>query len=466
MFKKLLCAALITLTVANAQANNVMVSNVSISGQNTTTHFSLINLDVNWDNSWRTSTNESNYDGCWMFFKFRKANSSLWQHATINYGTNGNAGSSGHTQPSGSTLKTAADGKGVWIYRNGDGTGNVNFPGAALRWNYGVDGVLDNDSVEIRAYAVEMVYVPQGTYALGTGGAETGYFRAGGQTNPFMVSTESAITIGNATGNLFYTTGGTNGDGLGPVPAAFPKGYNAFWVMKYEASEQQYVDFLNALDANQATARNLGFPGAANNYTANFPERASGGYGSEDALAFMDWAAMRPFTELEYEKACRGANIVPIPNEYAWGNTTISSTSTVYNTGTPQETPVQGNCNYGFALNRTLRVGAYANDTTDTRTETGATYYGAMEMSGNAWEFAVTVGNTSGRAFTGLHGDGNLDNLGTSNVAAWTTTMIGFRGGAFQSPVATLRVSERASSTSASTTRNGQYGLRAARTAE
>ena len=45
-----------------------------------------------------------------------------------------------------------------------------------------------------------------------------------------------------------------------------------------------------------------------------------------DLCAYADWAALRPMTELEYEKACRGPNN-PVLGEYAWGNTSISLTA-------------------------------------------------------------------------------------------------------------------------------------------
>ena len=148
-----------------ANANNIQLANILLNGQNTTSQYSLINFDVTWDNSWRTVTNEANYDGAWVFAKFRKKTSNTWQHATIAI--------TGMTMPAGSFIKTAADGKGVWIYRGSTGTdftGNVNYTGAKLQWNYGVDGVLNTDSVEIRLFALEMVYVPSGAFSLGSAG--------------------------------------------------------------------------------------------------------------------------------------------------------------------------------------------------------------------------------------------------------------------------------------------------------
>lgn len=470
MKKSLLITALMLLAIVAVYANNIQVSGVSVSGQNVAAHFSMVNFSVTWDNSWRTSTNESNYDGAWIFIKFRKANSSLWQHATLNYVVPGSAAASGHTQPTGSTLQQMADGKGIMIYRSANGAGTNTFNGASVRWNYGADNVQDNDSVEVRVYAVEMVYVTQGQFYLGTGGIETGGFKIGATTNPYLVTSENAITMGNTTNNLGYTVTGSTGDGTGSLAASWPKGFNAFWMMKYEASEQQYVDFLNALDAAKANTRNTGFTGGANNYTSTAPERALTGVNEIDHLAFLDWAALRPFTELEYEKSCRGFNITPVANEYAWGNTTILQTSAVNNPGTASETPSNGNANYyppGPYMGRALRNGAYANDTTTTRTQTGGSYYGAMELSGNCVEFAMSAGNVSGRSFTGLHGDGNLSATGTANVTNWDPAGVGLRGGSYSEPAVTLRVSERSNAAyNNGSGRSALYGIRGARTAE
>jgi hypothetical protein len=126
-----------------ANANNIQVANVFLGAQVTAgaqaTHHTSINFDVQWDNSWRTSNNESNYDGCWLFAKYRKLGTSLWKHASLNYVSPGTAVACGHTEASGSTIKQSADGKGVWLYRDADGIGNVAFAGNTLRWNYGAD---------------------------------------------------------------------------------------------------------------------------------------------------------------------------------------------------------------------------------------------------------------------------------------------------------------------------------------
>ncbi|MCW3107876.1 MAG: hypothetical protein JWQ09_2382, partial [Segetibacter sp.] len=426
---------------------------------------------------WRTSSNESNYDGAWVFVKFRKKSSNLWQHGTLNYTSPGSAAASGHTEPAGSTIKTPADGKGVWIYRAANGTGTVNYTGAGLKWNYGVDGVLDNDSVEVRVFAVEMVYITTGSYYLGTGASETNCFKDGNTTNPFLVISEGVLNVANTAGSLNYNADNANsGDKTGPIPAAFPKGFNAFWIMKYECSQQQYADFLNNIDLARASARGTeNFNGTHPNLIAPNPERAYANSSFADDAAFADWSATRPFTELEYEKACRGYNQMPTPNEYPWGNTTINQNVTVTNAGASNES-ASGNSNFYVAgspyyLGRPVRCGAFANDTSD-RVKSGATYYGVMEMGGNAWEIIIQVGNPAGRAFTNKNGDGKLDANGHADVTSWPNSDAnngwGFRGGGYNNDVTFLRTSDRTSAVVAGTAYESRnvYTVRVARTAE
>ena len=138
--KTFFLASLMILFTGFSYANDIQLANTGLSNQNTISHTVEVKFDVNWKNSWRTSTNESNYDGAWIFVKFRKVNTSLWQHCSFNIG--------GFTSPAGSTVKVSADLKGFWIYSSANQIGDVNYTGGKVVWNYGSNGVLDADSVE------------------------------------------------------------------------------------------------------------------------------------------------------------------------------------------------------------------------------------------------------------------------------------------------------------------------------
>ena len=453
-----------SMTWASVLANNIQLSGVGLSGQNTVSDFSLIGFSVNWENSWRVANNENNWDAAWIFAKFRKKGASQWQHATLN--------TSGHTAATGATISTPADGKGVFIYRSAAGIGSVDFTGNNLRWNYGVDGVLDSDSVEVNVFACEMVYVTSGAFYLGSNGDETGHFRRGDKDTTYLLSSENPITVGPAASNLTFTGSTFTGTPAGPIPAAYPKGFNAFYCMKYECSEQQYVDFLLNLDATRSNNRNMAagiVNGTYPNFTAAAPERALGAASFQDMAAYSDWAGLRPMTELEYEKASRGFNIAPQINENAWGNTTVITSTGVVNPGLDNETVTTGNVNHGNAIGRPLRTGIFAN-TLSNRVSSGGTYYGIMEMSGNVMEPVITVGNAAGRTFTGQHGDGNLDVDGlTDNTQLTAGSTWGYRGGSYSDGVAILKLSDRflanRGASIGNNSRAANYGIRCVRTA-
>lgn len=463
MKKMILCFVSIVCLANLSKANDVVVTSVSLINPSTagplSTHFSNVQFSINWKNSWRTSTNESNYDGCWIFVKYRKQSTSVWLHATIN--------ATGQAAPAGSTIQPTADGKGVFMYRSADGIGDVNFTNAAIRWNYGADGVLDNENVEVKVYAVEMVYVPQSPFNLGNASAETGKFRDGAVNTWFPISSEASITSGPLAGNLTATSNFSTG----VIPAAFPKGFQAFWTMKYEFSRQQYTDFLNTLDQTSANLRNnVSAGGSVPNLTVTQPEVAASSFSPVNMLAWLDWAAMRPLTEFEFEKACRGGNNTPSPLEYAWGNTTLLLVNGALNQGASNETWSGGNASYAPSLaGPIIRCGALATAVSN-RTQSGATFYGIMEMSGNVQELVIYAGNTDGRLFTGAHGDGILNATAQANTVGWpsTTNPTGMfaRGGGFNTAANFLQMSDRTNGPTDYNSATASFGGRGARTGE
>lgn len=454
--KKLSFYLIICCSMPAVFANNISVTNVSLSGQNKSTHTVIINFDVAWENSWRTSTNESNYDGAWVFIKFRKNGTSDWRHCHIN--------PSGFiANPSATMLVPPADSMGAFIYHATDFIGNVNYTGNHLVWNYAADGVADNNTVEINVFAVEMVYVPTGDYYLGSGGTETNCFRKGNTTvpgEPYQVTNAGVISIGN-TGNDLNFTGAVVGT---VIPGTFPNAYNAFWIMKYECSQQQYADFLNHIELAQATAlKTSGTNIFGNSIWPGFQpavaDRAYNYTSISENNALADWAGLRPLSEMEFEKACRGINIAPVANEYAWGNTNIIQLTTVINGDQPDESvglpsnanAVYCNSNGACPITRPVRVGLFARPASSgvsTRERSGATYYGVMNMSDNLYEFTINCGSNQGQSVNAaVHGNGYLQASGFTDISSWQpSAAFGVRGGRFSGDAGSLgelRVSER-----------------------
>ncbi len=495
MKKKLRVLLWVALTLmlyaGKVAANNITVSNISLTSPNTTDDYVMVQFDISWENSWRFSGGPANWDAAWVFVKYRVGTGD-WQQAWLN-----NTGHTGTAATINAGLRTPGTafnaatnpGIGAFIYRSADGTGTFSITGAQLRWNYGANSVADNATVDVKVFAVEMVYVPEGSFYVGSGGTESGSFTNGswvsGATIPLLIASEGALGIDNAAGKLWGTTntiGNVAGDAEATLAAAFPKGYAGFYCQKYEITQQQYVDFLNTLTVTQAANRysnsstgdRYGITAAGGVYSTTNPFVACNYLSWMDGAAYSDWAGLRPMTELEYEKACRGT-VLPVANEYAWGNTTATAANDITNPGASNETTNTPGANSVFGAQTNvlgpMRVGVFAKSAT-TRSQSGTSYYGIMELSGNLWEKSVTVGNATGRAFTGVHGDGVLSTSGYANETAWPGltsgevtggTGTGMRGCAWNFPASNMRVSDRNLAAMVDNSRTSLRGFRAVR---
>lgn len=437
-------------------ANNLKVTNASLTGQDAANDFTKVQFSISWDNSWRTSGGAANWDAAWVFVKYR-ANQGDWHHATLS------TSAGDHTAPAGSTVAPAGDGKGVFIHRSADGSGTFSLSNIQLRWNYGTDGVQDNDQIEVKVFAIEMVYVPQGSFYAGGSGTEIGSFVDGAWRTdsvngiPLLITSQAALTIDSVPGALWGkeadTTQITTIGPVGSTNANFPTGYNAFYCMKYEFTQRQFVEYFNTLTAAQKVDNDItrlspiwwskaadtllnGNNVSIVNGVASLPgglyaDVPCGFMAWYERAAWLDWAALRPMTELEYEKARRGPNY-PQANDALGGIAPSQVPLGVYtflNEGLPNER-IDGNYsavynvanfnNVGGHSNRPLRVGIFAADARNTGPLTAnASYYGILDLVGNMVEDVVTVAKANGRKFTGNHGDGELTATGKCDEAGW-----------------------------------------------
>lgn len=408
---------------------------------------------VSWDNSWHTASAPHNWDGVYLFVKYRNcASTNAWSHAQLSMSA------SAHSVQAPLMIDPykLSDGKGLIVRRSLPGSGSVSSDTVKLKL---ITPALGS-SYDFQVFAIEMVMVPRGAFYVGDG-LSSYTLTDGASNNPFYISSDGAITRSTTAGCIYCNSASTTLPGS--IGATFPVGYDSMYVMKYELSQSQYVSFLNTLSSDQATNRTLlvnasrvNVSGTWPNYTTTFPHRAMAYLSWQDLSAYLDWAALRPMTELEFEKICRGPNY-PVTGEYAWGTNTINDCNTVSNDGMATEKntslPAAGtgiaNFNSDYIVGP-MRSGFAAGPATD-RLQSGASYYGVMEMSGNVAELCINIYDASGRSFTPTNGDGYLTGSptpGYADASTWPSTVTGtagttFRGGSSTETYGYLRVSDR-----------------------
>jgi formylglycine-generating enzyme required for sulfatase activity len=497
----LIVIALELLVVHEGSCSNIKVTNPQLgtlsSGSTTVT------FDVTWTNSWRHTGGgapaPNNWDAAWVFVKFRK-NGGDWAHASLN-NTGHSSGSGtaatiavGYPDTSSSFNIATNPGVGVFLYRSGDGSGTFATTGTSLSWNYSQDGVITSDSVEIRVFAIEMVYTPAGSFFAGDNATSIYSFKQGSSDNdPWYIGSEGAITTANAagTGTGVAETAAEYYDGgsVYTIPSAFPKGYQAHYMMKGEISQGQWVEFFNTLTSTQKSTRDITADKSDNlNYRNNvswvsglatLPDRGGGAryegvamnYLSwADLTAYLDWSGLRPMSELEFERAGRGPYRA-VSGEYAWGSTSMTRATSISNSGLLSERAQSGANMAGnhASVQGPLRVGSFASGGVATRIAAGAGYYGAMDLSGNVSERPVTVGNSTGRSYEGrYHGNGVLDSSGEPDVTTWPGTEAtgsGIRGGHWNNSDTSARLSDRSSAGFVASIRWSDLGGRGVRVA-
>ena len=346
-----------------------------------------VSFDLSWQGSWR---HEGNHDAVWVFFKAKPEGAAEWQ--PVRLAADKVLNPTGYGQAGGTPLDfIVPDGHdgfvGMFVRRAGFGQGDVKAANVTALWDLAANpGVKKDAKADIRAFAIEMVYVPEAPFYLGLNGEDAGafyrYAEGAGDKQPYRVTGPGAIPTGRQEGRLW--AGGKDGqpeDG-GEIPAAFPNGYAAFYCMKRVMKGVEYAGFLNTLSSQMAEARypelragprpaggrpNRTFSRSDGSYVKRAGEPPNVTYEGNrhfisnlswaDAATWSAWAGLRPMTELEYEKASRG--------------------------------PLEPGCETGFGLQYN-------------------SYWGMYEFNGwkTGYEHPVTVGNAKGRSFKGTHGRG------------------------------------------------------------
>ena len=425
---------LLLTTLTNLSASDLKISNIEFQLDKDTTITPRVKMNIEWNNAWH---NNRNKDGVWIFIKFNTT-SGWYRHAKI--------AKDGHQiidNPKNikGHFETGDNQAGLFLALDQNHRGKVNWT---------IEVLLDRKSIEqvnfwqsqCKVYGIEMVYIPQGEFVLGDPGEAAmehyAFYQSKGDGEKgglYKIASESqAIKVGPEAGSLYYQvkTQAYQGDQKGTIPAAFPKGFQAFYCMKYELTQGQYVDFLNSISNDQTYHRanfngrdyyknrgSIYFDRQSEKYVAESPNRPCNYITWDDAMAYADWAGLRPMTEFEFTKASRGPE-EPIAGEYPWG------------------TASKAKLQRGVDLNDELVMFNEMDEselTNQNREVFGASYYWVMDLAGSLWEKVVTIGDEKGRAFTGNHGDGRVNGMGFANEDGWPKGFdeggYGYRGGGY-----------------------------------
>ncbi len=419
----------------NSYGNGISVSNVNYSS---TTN--LLSFTITWENSWLFSGNPLLHDAAWIFIKYAPNGGDTWQHAEII----DSVSLAGYSQ------YISYDDLGIMIWKNS--TGSETFGPVTLSLNL---GPLDGSYQDFKVFATETVFIDQGDFYAGDITSAGRFYQDGNTSTPWLVDSEDAIVRGSGTGEF-----GQEGVMSGPnINANFPKGHDSFFCMKYKITARQYTDFLNCLTRTQQNTRtqaDLSGIVASNKYVmtntatvqdrnpiacdtdigtgpiefyldmdpSNPPNSSNDGgdvvlnhLSVTDIIAYLDWSGMRPMTELEYEKICRG-NVSAVAGEYAWGTDTWNPSGSITNSGTINESTSNVGILTSLYSTEPLRAG-YSATATSGRTESSSAFYGVMDMH-NLGEIIYGVGSANFSRFS--YGDGNLSAQGNAVVTGWTVS--------------------------------------------
>ncbi|MEM8601552.1 MAG: SUMF1/EgtB/PvdO family nonheme iron enzyme [Bacteroidota bacterium] len=381
-----LCLAtllLVGLSIASGvHAQSVQIENVLVhlADRDTAAQTVPVTFEVAWSDSWRDS---ESWDAVWLFAKFERE-PGVW--GDLRFAAEATAEGNVPATATPSVLP-AGHANGLVLHRAADGRGDVQLTAQAT-WTYGASYFdLPEDGVPVRLLGVELVHVPGGPFEVGEAVVDSlrqpNAFRSA-DGGSYRVASEDEIAVGTGTMALYYDVPDgeayVGGDQAGPIPAAFPKGTEAFYAMKFPITQGQYAAFLTLLPSRARAARDItAYPSYADQggtiscvgdeCAANLPDRAANFLSWADGIGWTSWAGLRPMTELEYEKAAAGT----------------PADSARYADGALPE-----------------RVGA-----SERRSR-----WGAIDLRGGLWERVVSVGTPEGRAFRGTPGQGYVDDLG------------------------------------------------------
>ncbi len=413
--------------INNASVSSVVLSSPTAAGtMNVTFHIRSNNV-IN-----AVTPNGGAYNTAdWVIVKFSTSAGAdwSWEHAKLTSG--------GSLEGGGATLTLASDNMGAFL--NHTASASLWSSTVTLIWDYKASGALVKDSAIVKVFTIPMVKIPQGSFVYNAGGSIYSAFNNYGGPDQVTVGSVNDIPNNAAPG--------------------WPNGFSSFYIMRYPITQGLYTNFLNTIPDAQAEIQDpettangqtiVRYPGNAYGakYAAGEPARVMNYLSNWDLWRFLSWAALRPITEMEYQKAAR--DLFPDARTYPWGDDDPADDATTGTYAPPNEggTHKKHYANFRNVSggNKVLNAGRYmSGDIYRTLAQTGAAPYGLADMSGQAYNqglncsFLQVPDNGNG-----THYISTLNWPTTAAPPATDSTYISILGGGYSSDRVFLEISLR-----------------------
>jgi len=188
---------------------------------------------------------------------------------------------------------------------------------------------------------------------------------------------------------------------------------DSFYIDKYEVTAGQYEACVNGGACSYSgtpSSPQRTYQNGRDNHPVNYVNWS-------EAKAYCEWKGKRLPTEAEWEKASRSTD----GRKFPWGNEAVSCSYVVMNESADVDA-------YGCGIGHTWAVGSKP---------AGASIYGAMDMSGNVWEWV------NDWYFTDYYDTSPLANPPGPDVEPNSGDRRVLRGGSYDSSAGRLRSSNR-----------------------
>ena len=189
------------LTIIPANANNLLIENVSLEDRDPANKTVIIEFDVSWHNTWKTKIN---HDAVWITVRLHDTSAAPTVKKLCDVNASG-VNPIGFSTGSNSDLELdiPTDKKGAFLRQADFGT-HATLASSDVRLTIDFDscGLSATDDVVATVFGLEMVYIPEGSFYAGDfNGSSASLNEGSSDTDPWYITSESTINVSNPASN-------------------------------------------------------------------------------------------------------------------------------------------------------------------------------------------------------------------------------------------------------------------------